>query len=343
MKKTTLMIISVIVLGLTGFFIILGNIFAKEDYEKQTGLSEVFALSLKGKLAYVQYEDGKPTLFIADENGEMQELIDEKSAHHTISHLAFSNDGTKLLYVVNKKDSENNTTELFEYNLTDYTKQQLLSQEENIITEAVYAPDGESLYLLGAGTFENYSPIAPKNPHDFNIFRFDLNIKQLEQLTNLDSYSIGSLAVSRNGEKLYFIQDDTTNVANANEIFSSKQQIFEMEVSNPDNLSILKTVDQDITDFVFSPDEKEIVFQAVAGENKQGTYMYELFSYNLEMREAKQLTHLNEYAGRPKFSHDGSKVYFIVNFKFASTREVYAIHYLNRSNLTVKQVLKLQN
>lgn len=343
MKKTTLITISVLVLGLTGFFIVLGNMFAKEDYEKQNGLSDVFAVSSKGKLAFVQYRDGKPMLFIADDNGEMQELIDEKSEQHTISYLSFSVDGTKLVYVVNKKDLENNVTELFEYNLNDYTKQQILLQEENIITQAIFAPDGENLYLLSAGTFENYSPIARKNPHNFNIFRFNLKTKQLEQLTDLDSYSIGSLAVSRNGEKLYFTQADMSDDASAEEIFSSKQQIFEMELSNPDKLSVLKTIDQDIFDFAFSPDEKEIVFQAVAGENHRGIFMYELFSYNFETKKAKQLTHLNEFAGRPIFASDGSKVYFIVNFNFAGNKEENAIHYLNKSNLTVEQVLRLQD
>jgi len=343
MKKKTILIISLIVMMLTCSMILVGNKFAKEDHEKQNGYSDIFTLSSTDKLAFVQYSDGKPMLFIADENGETQELIDEKSAQHTISHLAFSSDGKKLLYIVNNKDLENNTSELFEYDLENYTKHTLFVQEDSIITEAIYSPDGASLYMLGAGTFENYSPIAPKNPHDFNIFQYHSTTGQLEQLTQLDSYSINSLAVSKNGEKLYFIQDGTTDPSTAEEVFSSKLRIFELALSDSNKITMLNTLEQDVYDFTISPDEKELIIQAVAGTNNKGTFMYELFSYNLETEEEQQLTHLNEYGGQPIYSNDGSKVYFIVDFNFAGHSPKYAIHYLKKSNNNVVQVLKTEH
>lgn len=338
MKKKTIFIISLIVVVMTGLMILVGNNFAKEDHEKQKGYSNVFTLSSTDKLAYVQYSDGKPMLFIANQNGELAELIDERTEFYTISDLSFSNDGKKLLYIVNKKDLESNTSELLEYDLENYTKQTLFVQEDSIITEATYAPDGESLYILGAGTFENYSPIAAKNPHDFNIFQYHLATEQLEQITQLDSYSINSLAVSQNGEKLYFIQDGVTDPTTAEEVFSSKMRIFELALSDSNNLTIVDTLKQDVNDFAFSPDEKELIIQAVAGTDDNGTFMYELFSYNLETKEEKQLTHLNEYAGRPVYSSDGSKVYFIVDFNFAGYPSEYAIHYLNTSNNNVVRI-----
>ena len=343
MKKKTIFIISLLVVVMTGFMMLVGNKFAKEDHEKQKGYSNVFTLSSIDKLAYVEYSDGKPMLFIADYNGESAELIDEKTELYTISDLSFSNDGKKLLYIVNKKDLESNTSELSEYDLENHTKQTLFIQEDSIITEAIYAPDGESLYLLGAGTFENYSPIAPKNPHDFNIFQYHLATEQLEQLTQLDSYSINSLAVSQNGEKLYFIQDGVTNPTTAEEVFSSKMRIFELTLSDSNNLTIVDTLEQDVYDFAISPDEKELIIQAVAGNSKKGTYIYELFSYNLETKEEKQLTHLNEYAERPFYSSDGAKVYFIVDFNFGGHSPEYAIHYLNKSNNNVVQLLKSED
>jgi len=343
MKKKTIFIISLIVVIMTCSMILVGNNFAKEDYEKQNGLTDTFTLSSANKLAYVQYREGKPMLFIADKNGEIPELIDEKSAQHTISHLAFSNDGKKLLYIVNDKDLENNTSELFEYNLENYTKHALFVQEDSIITEAIYAPDGASLYMLGAGTFENYSPIAPKNPHDFNVFQYHFSTEQLEQLTQLDSYSINSLAVSKNGEKLYFIQDGTIDSSTAEEVFNSKLRIFELALSDSNKITILNTLEQDVYDFTVSPDEKELIIQAVAGTNNKGTCMYELFSYNIETKEEQQLTHLNEYAGQPIYSNDGSKVYFIVDFNFARHTPEYAIHYLNKSNNKVVKVLESEH
>ena len=340
MKQKTILTISLIVIIMTCFMILVGNKFAKEDHEKQNGLTDAFALSTIDKLAFIQYNEGKPMLFIADKNGENRELIDEKSALHTISYLAFSSDGKKLLYIVNNKDLANNTSELFEYNLENYTKRTLFVQEDSIITEAIYSPDGESLYMLGAGTFENYSPIAPKNPHDFNIFQYHFTTEKLEQLTQLDSYSINSLAVSKNGEKLYFIQDGVTDPTTAEEVFSSKLRIFELALSDSNKITIVNTLEQDVYDFTISPDEKELIIQAVAGTDSNGTYIYELFSYNLETKEEQQLTQLNEYASQPIYSNDGSKVYFIVDFNFAGHSPDYAIHYLNKSNNNVVQILK---
>ena len=102
-------------------------------------------------------------------------------------------------------------------------------------------------------------------------------------------------------------------------------------------------MEQDTYDFAISPDEKELIIQAVAGTDNNGTFMYELFSYNLETKEEQQLTHLNEYAGQPIYSSDGSKVYFIVDFHFAGRSPEYAIHYLNKSNNNVVQVLKTKH
>lgn len=117
-------------------------------------------------------------------------------------------------------------------------------------------------------------------------------------------------------------------------------RIFELALSSPNTIKILHTLEQDSYDFTISPDEKELIIQAVAGTDDNGTYMYELFSYNLETKEEQQLTHLNEYAGQPLYSNDGSKIYFIVDFNFASYQSEYAIHYLNRSNNNVVQILK---
>lgn len=341
MKTKTALIISVIVIALTASFLLVGKNFAKEDNEKQIGLTDVFTLSSTDKLAYVQYKEGKPMLFISDVDGKSTELIDEKAVDYTISYVSFSPDGSRLLYIVNEKDLEYNTSQLYEYSLEDYTSKILLEDENSIITEAIYAPNGESLYLLGAGTFENYSPIAPKNPHNFNIFQYHFSSNQIEQLTQLDVYSLGSLAVSKSGEKLYFVMDDVADDAKPEDFFTSTLQIFELNLTDTSKITKFPTLNQDIHDFTFSPDEKEIVIQAVAVTNNKGIYMYELFSYNLETQKNQQLTYLNEYAGSPIYSSDGSDVYFIVDFKFPSNKSDYVIHRLDRKTNKLTQLKDL--
>ncbi|XOS92611.1 hypothetical protein ACLMAB_01885 [Brevibacillus laterosporus] len=52
----------------------------------------------------------------------------------------------------------------------DGSELHLLSEPDELITDAVFAPDNQTIYYLKAGVFKNYSPIASKRPHEYDLF-----------------------------------------------------------------------------------------------------------------------------------------------------------------------------
>ncbi|WP_077212773.1 TolB family protein [Bacillus dakarensis] len=338
MKKKYLVLLLIFLLVITIALVLIGLRFNKTENEKQNGLSNQYDVSPENTIAYVAYEEGKPQLFLHD--GKEAAAAVEYDDNTLILDPTFKEDGTILAYITTNKDKE---TELIStVHFLDLSTKEVsqVFTDASTITEIEFNPKGESLLFLRAGTYENYSPITGKRPHDFDVYEYDLTDQSLEQKTNLSQYSIHSLHVSADGERVFLQRDDDSSVETAEDSFNVKQRIFEIPIEKPEQMSVISDPDRevDVFSFTITPSEEEIIFQSISNPDDGGTFKYELYKYNLTTKTETQLTHFGEYVGDPVISADGQTVYFMLDKKFAKGDPEYHLYRMSISGDQVKEI-----
>src|SRR5690625_2138218 len=95
-KKTSNKIIFSLIIVTTVLLVGLGVIFSKSEFEKINGLANVFDVSDDGLLAYVYYEEGKPSIYL-NRDDEISQLIQLTDAEEIVD-IAFTTNGNEIVY-----------------------------------------------------------------------------------------------------------------------------------------------------------------------------------------------------------------------------------------------------
>jgi len=337
MKKKTLLTIAIISGVMTLTLVGLGVVFDKEDLEKQHGRTDIYDVSVDGTIAYVFYKEGHPGIYL----NNLSEPVVQLEANLEIVDISFSPNGKNLIYSSNDKNKrEMLNSQIFMINLDTKAEKELF-QEETLITEVKYHPtNSDYIYYLKAGTFQNYSPIASARPHDIDLFSFQISNGETKQYTDLKKYMIHSLQLSKRENAAYVVMDDDAHAETAEDIFVSHQRIFKIVLDEPYGTEVVSPKDSetDIWDFTITPDDDYFIYQAVANTGENGNYQYELFNYNRQSKEVKQLTNLKEHTSHPVISADGQSVYFIVDTQFGKSKPDYELYKMNIDGSSIVEV-----
>ncbi|MBE1554514.1 hypothetical protein [Sporosarcina limicola] len=216
-----------------------------------------------------------------------------------------------------------------------------LFKEGVLITEIDFDPkDRNVIYYLLAETFENYSPIAGVNPHEFDLYSYRILENVHSRHTELNKYSMQSLNVSSTGGSALVQMDDDVHAETAEDLFASKQRIFEVSLDSSDAISMVSNIDraEDIYDFVLIPNKDEVIFQSVGNTDEQGIFEYELYHYNWKSDQEKQLTNLKESASRPVIGPQNEKVFFMVDKRFGKKRADYHLYQMDLDGKDVEEI-----
>lgn len=330
--------ISVVTIGL----VVAGLVFQKSDLEKRQGITDIFDISADGKIAFVSYEDGKAGIYLKDAEEKIEKPIVQLNIESAIWDIAFSPDGDSISYVVANKDVQANLqSAVHSFSLLTGEDEEIFNKS-TLITEIEYHPkDKGTLFYLNAATFENYSPIASAHPHDFDLYSYDFTDQSHHRYTNLLKYSIGSLNISPSGTTAFVQMPDDQHAETAEDIFETKQKVFQIPLNSPEELSSVSDPrrEHDIYDFTIIGDRHQMIFQSVSKTGSDGIFEYELYHYNWDTDEEKQLTTLKEHAGRPILAPDQNKVYFMVNKNFGKRNADFHLYQMDLNGQNVKEVI----
>lgn len=324
---------------ITVLLIITGMVLRKSEDEKQNGLSGYFDVSKQGTIAYVHYSEGVPEIRLYDpEQGDDTRVL-ELDHDSVILDPTFSHDGSTITYIRAKKNLEEELrSEIYQINLTTNEKKEIFSAS-SAITEIELSPDEESLFYLQASVFENYSPIASKRPHDFDVHEYSFSENKHIQHTNLKEYSMGSLNISDDGNSVYVQMGDVADET-SEDAFDVTERIFKIPLNDPENMHIVSDPERevDIWGFTLIPNSHDIIFKSVANHDDGGIFQYELYHYDTETKEEAQLTNLKEYATHPVVIPEMNQIYFAVDKQFGQIHADYHLFKMNMDGTDVKEI-----
>lgn len=303
--------------GMLILFLLLWSVTLFADVPKGfTGYGETTAISPDDEtLVFSYYHDGDASLYAVPVDGGEATLLAQPEEGTSYVNPAFSPDGDMIVFIKQWQEEEQPYGELMLMGVASREKRALTSGY-NLITEAVFSPDGGSLYFLQAGVFQNYSDIARERPHDFDIHRMDLHTNETEQITNKEAYDMSSLAVTPDGEELMYRSyedgDRIIFMSMENNRETSPVPIFDVASEAP----ILSSP-------ALSPDGEQVIFSDVASKDENGTFIYEGFRMDLDNYEAEQITNFQEHVTEPVFFHHSERLIVTVDKQFAQRESDY--------------------
>lgn len=338
MKKRIVLLLSILS-TITVFLIVIGLLFDRSELEKQHGLTEVYDVSSDGTIAYVAFNEGEPGIYIKESTSFNRAVVLDNTK--VINDISFSPSGNVLSYVVTDKQIEDELhSTVFTLNM-DTLEVKEVFHDPSLITEIMFDPKNEqTLFYLRAGTFENYSPIASARPHNVDVFSYDLEEQKRTRHTNENSYSMNSLHVSSSEEAVFVQFFDEADDDTAEDIFANKQRVFKIPLNEPESIAVVSNMDReaDIYDFTIVPNKQEMIYQSISNMHEGGTYEYELYHFNWETGEEKQLTHLKQYTSRPRLTTDSQTIYFMVDKQFAQGDPDYYLYQMDYRGKNIKEM-----
>ncbi|SFE18085.1 TolB protein [Lentibacillus persicus] len=268
------------------------------------------------ELVFSYFHGDDAALYAVPVSGGKAELLAKPEEGKSYHNPKFSPDGESIAFIEQWESEERQYSQLRIFDRNSQTVKQRINTS-GYVTEGAFSPDGKSLYFLKADVYKNYSPIASERPHDFDIFRMDLESGKTERITDQKAYDMSSLEVTSSGDKLMY----KTYQSNDQLVFLSlKDNSKERMVPVGDFASGTPVISSP----TLSPDGKSIVFSDVAAKDENGTFVYEAFRMDLETKQAEQLTNFHEHVTSPVYFHNADKLIVTINKNFAGADPEYS-------------------
>ncbi|MFD1360960.1 TolB family protein [Lentibacillus salinarum] len=272
------------------------------------------------ELVFSYYHDDDAALYTVPVSGGKAESLAKPDEGKSYLHPTFSPDGEKIAFVEQWEeegdDEERRYSQLRMVGRSDQSVETLMNTRD-YVTEAVFSPDGESLYFLKADVYQNYSPIASERPHEVDVFRMDLETKETEQITSKNAYSMSSLDVAQDGNRLLYRTYDDQDQLVLRGLDDGREETIVPVGDFASNAPVISSP-------TFSPDGAYIVFSDVATKDENGTFIYEGFRMDLDSKQAEQLTSFHEHVTSPVFFHNQEMLMVTVDKNFSGSDPDYS-------------------
>ncbi|MGD6966055.1 TolB family protein [Rossellomorea vietnamensis] len=299
-KKTVILVIL-----LSGTVLVSLLIFSKMYMANESGENtyQHGTLSIdKEFLVYVDHEEGLQTLNLANElTGETQRLISAKEGDQILDPTVNSA-SRNVTYLANSPEK----TSLYSIDFDSHKIEKHMTVDAPV---REFVESNEKIFYV-KGNYQHSDDEG--NPfHFYDIYSYDSNTEEHQQLTKKDAFYISSLVFDDQSQKLYFIM----NQSKSGDPFEAEQGLYELSLKDH-SLNRIATGHQDIFEVDLNSAQNEIIFSGISNPDSGSSYKYELFSVNLDTYKTKRLTFLEAFVTDPVYSESANQVYFAYNKKF---------------------------
>jgi hypothetical protein len=142
------------------------------------------------------------SIYISNIDGSDIKLLISSNKSKSYYNPRYSIDGEKIVFLECDIDNINYTT-ICTSNV-DGSNIERLTKGGEIITEANFSSYSNNIYFSKANEVNNYSPLARKQPHGFDIYSINIINKEITKLTDLESYGI--YQISEVDSNIYLMQ-----------------------------------------------------------------------------------------------------------------------------------------
>lgn len=282
----------------------------EENVEKEEKLLSIRLSPDDTQFLFSYFRNGQGAIYKCEIDGSNMELIAKPKDKETYSHPRYSPNGESVLFISFSEDAQSSA--IFIADKTGKNKKQL-TEYNQLITEAIFSHDGNSIFYSKAGEIANYSPIAPKAPHKMDVYSIDIKTKLNKQVTHLHAYSIENITAQ--DSIVMFIQ------RLEGPYYFNVKEPEKIKTITPKNIEDVKTIG--CGGFTIKND---LLYFLTGGA-------YQLYAMSISEKKAKLVLHNNFQMNNLDVFRNSNKIIFTKNIK----DNIVVIYDLN--DYTYKEVL----
>ncbi|WP_404443563.1 hypothetical protein LG307_15015 [Sutcliffiella horikoshii] len=312
MKKQTLKLFTI---SLIGFVIIISVLlyFFSERFTRSwlpidNGFGETVTLSPDDKsIVFPFYQSGDGALYKADVNGSNVSQLTYPRQEESHVHPRYSSKGDKILFLSQEKGEDTLTRSLYIMN-SDGSELVRLSEDDELITDAIFSQDDQSIYYLAAKDYQEGNEME-EGPSNIDLYSIAVTGEGKERLTHDESLKKRSLSLTKDGTKLGYVE---WNKDEENGLHSS---FIVMDTQTTEREYVKPSFDFP-TNIIYtgklSPSGDLVVFSA-ASENPRdkSQFIYEMYTMKSSGKEVQPITSFRTLITDPVFFRDKERVLFI--------------------------------
>ncbi|WP_404346883.1 hypothetical protein LG311_14565 [Sutcliffiella horikoshii] len=337
MKKQTLKLFTI---SLIGFVIIISVLlyFFSERFTRSwlpidNGFGETVTLSPDDKsIVFPFYQSGDGALYKANVDGSNVNQLTYPRQEESHVHPRYSSKGDKILFLSQEKGENTLTRSLYIMN-NDGSELIRLSQEDELITDAIFSQDDQSIYYLAAKRYQEGNEME-EGPTNIDLYSISITGDKKERLTHDESLKKRSLSLTEDGSKLGFVEwskDEEKGLHSSFIVMDT--QTMEREYVNPDfNTNIIYSGK-------LSPTGDLIVFSA-ASENprEKSQFIYEMYTMSTSGKEVQPITSFRTLITEPVFFRDKERVLFIQDQSWLRGKPNYKLWAVDINGEKIKSI-----
>jgi len=301
-----------------------------EDADKNNILSEDISISPDDQyILFSFYKNNISAIYRADIDGKnVKQLTFPKNESHLGAR--YSPDGQKILFLAFPQHSGKPQSYLYLMDADGANIKQMTTGEQHI-TEAIFSPNGKTIFFMRSGFFGHYSPIVGSRPHEFDVFLINIDSSNLKRITEMNDYEMRGLSITSDGKSLLFGTG------------SSKEPPFHfLSLENLKQISSFTPVGNFGSDLFYnprlSPNNELIAFSAVSKSAKPG-YRYELYLMDAKSKSGvRQVTNLESYVGKYCFFNKQNKLLFIQDLNWPEDPPIYQLMSINTDGTNLMKI-----
>ncbi|AFS77657.1 beta propeller repeat domain-containing protein, WD40-like protein [Gottschalkia acidurici 9a] len=271
------------------------------------------------RIVFSYYQKGVASIYTSKIDGtDVVQLTKDEEEKNSHLYPVYSSDGSKIMFISTPKSQTSLESSIWIMDQDGSNKKEIM-KADGFINKAVFSPDQNRIYFSKSTSYKNFSPIARKSHHGFDIYSISIDGKDLKQLTFDKSYNLGSLNITPGGNALIFTKFE-----------EYEETIYLLQLDGSKKIDTIEPKNLKKSSLYYpalSQDDKFLTFSTVS--NERGIFHYDLFIMNLETKESKQVTDLKSHASRPVYFHNSNKILFSQDMNWAKNPSKYEIRILD--------------
>lgn len=301
-----------------------------EEPPKHNVISDEIAISPDDQhILFSFYRNNISAIYVADIDGKnVKQLTFPKGASHL--GAVYSPDGQKILFLSSIINTETPEGYLYLMDANGTNIKQIITYPQHI-TEAIFSPDGKTIFYMQSNFFGHYSPITGSRPHNFDIYSINIDGSNLKKITEINDYEMRGLSITSDGQNLLF-GTGHYEVPPFNYLY----------LANPKQIYSFTPCGNFGEDIFFnprlSPNNELIAFTAVSKSSKPG-YQYEIYLMDAKSKNViRQITNLDSCVESYCFFNKQDKLLFIHNVNWLKSPPVYQLMSINTDGTNLAKI-----
>jgi TolB protein len=271
------------------------------------GFGESVSLSPDDEtIVFPFYQSGDGALYKANVDGSnVTQLTYPRQAESHV-HPRFSSKGDKILFLSQEKHPGTLRQILYVMN-KDGTNLVKLSDEEELVTDAIFSEDDQHIYFFIAREYEEGSKVEA-GPTNVDLYSVSVTGENKQKITEDASLKKRSLSITEDGRYLGYVEMD-----NVEEVTQSFFILYDLKEKQKQSITPdFNFVTNQIYSAKISPDGKVVAFSA-ATENprKKSQFIYEMYTMDTNGNEVKRITSFRTFITEPVFFRKKERILFI--------------------------------